>query len=212
MGIFTSALPSYSGPYSVGLHDIELSLDKPKSFGTTHVSSSATLGGGTRPAFTYDTVLFSLFYPCDQSTARRQRRRGVEWLERPIREVLGGWLKFAGKQPSNRFFSSFLLFVTWCIGARLYIPAYRDAPFLIPPSSLLPAQREKREKYPLVIFSHGLAGNRRVYSQFCGELASRGYVVAALEHRDGTAPTTSIFGRDGQRKSRLDYITYDEAV
>lgn len=208
MGILTSALPRYSGPYNVGLHDIEFSLDKPKSFGTTHVTSAT--GGASRPAFSYDTVLFSLFYPCEKPHHHwwSSSGRGVYWLDRPISESLSGWLKFAGKTPQNRFFSSFLLFVTWCLGARLYIPAYKDAQFLDPSLD----ERGRKEKYPLVVFSHGLAGNRRVYSQFCGELASRGYVVAALEHRDGTAPTTSIFGRDGKRKSRLDYITYDEAV
>lgn len=204
MGIFASALPRYSGRYTIGLSDIELSLSKPRVFGTTCVSSSPTsIGGADRPvpAFTYDTIFFSLYYPCDPAPAR-----GVPWLTRPIGELLAGWLKFADRQPSNRIWSGVLLFATWCIGARLHIPAYPDAPFARPPKDA------KKEKWPLVVFSHGLAGNRRVYSQYCGELASRGFVVAALEHRDGTAPTTSIFGRDGKPKAKVDYISYGEAM
>ena len=36
---------------------------------------------------------------------------------------------------------------------------------------------------PLVIFSHGLAGIRTTYSTLCTDLASHGYIVAAIEHR-----------------------------
>lgn len=64
---------------------------------------------------------------------------------------------------------------------RLKIPCYPNA-------SLAP----KDSKYPLIIFSHGLAGTRHTYTQYCSALASRGYVVLALEHRDGSAPAVLL--------------------
>ena len=48
------------------------------------------------------------------------------------------------------------------------------------------------KRWPVVFFSHGLAGSRLSYSQYCGELASHGVVVVALEHRDGSGLQTMV--------------------
>lgn len=46
--------------------------------------------------------------------------------------------------------------------------------------------------FPLLMFSHGLGGQRTAYSSLCTEFASYGFVVCAVEHRDGSGPRTFI--------------------
>lgn len=54
-----------------------------------------------------------------------------------------------------------------------------------------PGEREN-PRFPLLIFSHGLGGSRTVYSSVCGEFASYGFVVCAIEHRDGSGSRTYV--------------------
>lgn len=46
--------------------------------------------------------------------------------------------------------------------------------------------------FPLLMFSHGLGGSRTAYSSLCTEFASYGFVVCAVEHRDGSGPRTFV--------------------
>ena len=55
-------LPSYSGYYDVGTIDLEIPLDQPLQF------SSTTITKTNEPAFQIDTILCSIFYPCETGT------------------------------------------------------------------------------------------------------------------------------------------------
>ena len=59
--------------------------------------------------------------------------------------------------------------------ATLYGKAVRDAAPLAQPAAL-----------PLVIVSHGYPGNRFLMSHLCENLASKGFVVVAIDHKDST--------------------------
>lgn len=46
---------------------------------------------------------------------------------------------------------------------------------------------ETPPSFPVILFSHGMAGQRNMYSVLCCELASQGYLVASIAHGDGSA-------------------------
>ena len=49
-------------------------------------------------------------------------------------------------------------------------------------------------EYPLVLLSHGYPGNRFLMSHLGENLASKGYVVASIDHTDSTYRTQAAFG------------------
>ncbi|XP_072263530.1 platelet-activating factor acetylhydrolase isoform X2 [Pyxicephalus adspersus] len=107
-----------------------------------------------------------LFYPCVDSDEYEE----ALWI--PRREY---YLGLADTLKLNRTLINFLL--SYYFGS-VKCPAKLNAPF------------KPGEKYPLVIFSHGLGAFRTLYSAICIGLASQGFVVAAVEHRDESASAT----------------------
>ena len=56
------------------------------------------------------------------------------------------------------------------------------------------APAQSSNPYPLVILSHGYPGNRFLMSHLGENLASKGYVVASIDHTDSTYRTQAAFG------------------
>ncbi|KAI9295345.1 hypothetical protein K502DRAFT_360497 [Neoconidiobolus thromboides FSU 785] len=90
--------------------------------------------------------------------------------------------------PSNMYMRSFLdyLKIPTTISDPLVNYLYghpKQGSYVSDGSDLL----KRIDQFPVAFFSHGLAGARTLYSGTCGELASHGIVVAAIEHQDGSA-------------------------
>ncbi|KAF6807193.1 phospholipase a2, partial [Colletotrichum musicola] len=64
------------------------------------------------------------------------------------------------------------------------IPVHKNAEILEPDTP--------NRRWPTMIFSHGLGGNRNTYSHLAGSLASHGVVVICPEHRDGSAVASFV--------------------
>ncbi|KAK2596946.1 hypothetical protein N8I77_012826 [Diaporthe amygdali] len=175
------ALPYYTGPYSVGYMEVELPVDEPRTF--------SRIKREHRPALQLDTVLFSVYYPTNADPAAEHR---VPWLPRPRVPTCKGYAKFFNipHLPITAYMA------TTCMFTKL--PAFRNAKLANSwPSGVRATARQRlfedlRPKFPVVVLSHGLGGSRTMYSSVCGDLASYGFVVVAMEHRDGSGARSYV--------------------
>ena len=126
------------------------------------------------------TLLVRLFYPCTPTTTTGGTQKREPWIHGPRDELLKGYGEFMGVRPLVARIVSKLSLVSY-----LTMPALSNAPF-----------KQPLHPYPVVIFSHGLGGHRSAYSQYCGNLASYGFMVVAIEHRDNSAPVTFVRGEE----------------
>ncbi|KAI0594263.1 platelet-activating factor acetylhydrolase, isoform II-domain-containing protein [Biscogniauxia sp. FL1348] len=219
MPLFASRLPAYSGPYPVGAIDIEVPLPAPR------VVDAARFKGTGENAFALQSVLFTLYYPASSDDeAASQRSPPHDWVPKPISATAEGYAKFA--HVNNFLTKPIFTGALRAIVGGIKIPASVDVPLAgdpsTSPSSLgsessyeeAEAEAEKvlrlriernNNVYPVVIFSHGMASSRTDYTHYAGELASRGYVVAMLEHRDGSCPGSVLVSDDEPDQVRLTF-------
>ncbi|KAI1608486.1 1-alkyl-2-acetylglycerophosphocholine esterase [Exophiala viscosa] len=203
-------LPRYTGPYQVGTIDLEVPAKQPRTFSDITRQKVHIIA--------LETVLMTIYYPAqvdsmahvDKSTVLQTFR--PTWLSRPREQTSRGYAKFASL-PENVALAWFLC-TTWFTK----LPAFKNAHI----AEHWPQHGAAREnhrsherhvgnpppggpekpKFPLILFSHGLGGTRTAYSSVCGEFASHGFVVVALEHRDGSGPRTLINHPDNSPASR----------
>lgn len=165
--LFASKLPGYTGPYGVGIVDVETPVEK-------RVVYPAKLTSGEE-AFEMQSLLVSVYYPIEKEYKSRKER--YYWFSKPIGVTAEGYARFAG--VSNFITRPVFTFLLWAVAGGIRIPAEVDAPLY-------------GKEIPVMVFSHGMASSRTDYTAFLGELASRGYIIAAIEHRDGSCPGSTI--------------------
>ncbi|XP_046455783.1 platelet-activating factor acetylhydrolase-like isoform X1 [Daphnia pulex] len=121
------------------------------------------IGGPTKE----DGCFLRIFYPTKLTDTYANSNDWATWLpHRKYKEgyaIVRGLTSFIGKRV-----------ISWVFG-KPYIPVVVDGE----PSNEPP--------FPVIVFSHGIKSCRTVYSIFCSDISSHGFIVAAIEHRDGSA-------------------------
>jgi platelet-activating factor acetylhydrolase len=182
--LLASRLPGYTGPFGVGAIDLEVPLPKPQRI------ADAVFKDSLRPAFDLETVLLTIYYPVDRGV--RSHKPRLHWIPRPLSLTATGYARFA--HADNFVTRPLFRFALWLVAGPITIPAEVDVPLCA-----------ARDRHPVVVFSHGMASSRTDYTNYLGELASRGTIVAALEHRDGSSPGSYIKVPDLEAKNLLHF-------
>ncbi|XP_043860549.1 platelet-activating factor acetylhydrolase [Dromiciops gliroides] len=134
--------------------------------------------------FTTKGSLMRLYYP-----SQDVEYHDTVWI--PNKEYFLGLSNFLG---THRIMGKFIAYYF----GSMKTPANWNAPL------------RTGERYPLIIFSHGLGAFRTIYSAIGVELASHGFIVAAVEHRDKSASATFYFENEyaveTNNKSWLPYM------
>ncbi|KAM3727624.1 Platelet-activating factor acetylhydrolase [Dirofilaria immitis] len=112
-------------------------------------------------------ILLTIYYPAD-STLTYEKSQHPLWLTR--KEYIDGVAAYRNSS------TLLLRFINKYIIGKRRIPARQHL-----------ALNNTVTSYPVLIFSHGLSGCRNFYSVYCSSVASHGYIVAIIEHRDRSA-------------------------
>ncbi|KAF1811276.1 hypothetical protein P152DRAFT_438385 [Eremomyces bilateralis CBS 781.70] len=171
------SFPSHSGPYAVGSCDVEIPI------ADLHSPSPKPEDADIH------TVVFRIFYPCEPASSTKS----VRWIPDPQRAYMRAYARYLGINFAVSDHLAFLSHVLYYIA----IPVRRNA-MLLPPQT-------SSGKWPVMIFSHGLAGCRNTYSWILGAVASYGVVVIAPDHRDRSAAITYIRATDEHPPKVLTY-------
>jgi platelet-activating factor acetylhydrolase len=116
------------------------------------------------------------------------------WLPPPVDLIAQGFARFTNGSVDYQL----VLIGLQSLAGGVTIPAQVDVPLY-----------GNTTKFPVLIFSHGDATIPTFYSQYCGELASRGNIVAVIEHRDGSGAGSVILMKDGTTRN-VSYLTADQ--
>lgn len=159
------AFPEYTGIYRVGTMDVEIP-----------VSELAAPSPAPDNAADIPTVQFRIYYPAVEGSSEPY----IPWLPTPQRHHVSAYTRFVG---IGNTLSEVLSFIPRHLHYTM-IPVHKNAQMAQPATD--------NQRWPTMIFSHGLGGSRNSYSYIAGSLASHGVVVICPEHRDGSAVASII--------------------
>ncbi|KUI55560.1 Putative phospholipase A2 [Cytospora mali] len=193
--LFAANLPGYTGPYDVGALDIEVPLETPRRVSDIRFKADGSY------AFEVDTVLFTLYYPAQHGPSRNQAGERYYWFPKPVSATAKGYARALGLD--NFLFRGVLTGGLWLVAGGLQIPAKVGVP-LLPAGAMGDYGDQAGDgRLPVMVFSHGMLSSRTDYT-------SRGVVVAAIEHRDGSSPASPIIRKsDGAPEWRY-YFGLDD--
>lgn len=127
-----------------------------------------------------NSVLFRLFYPTDLLHTTNSNKYFTVWQPKKYRKSYNRVMTLAGTFMDNFYDGQKLN----CQDQTFLTEMMSEIQTLEPDSGPETLHESSQQKIPIIFFSHGLCGNRFVYSQNCVNLASLGYLVLAPEHRD----------------------------
>lgn len=125
--------------------------------------------------FTKEGLFVRLHYPTSISkTAEGISNRWFNWI--PDEKYIDGFSCVV------KVWVFVIKLTVWFFGGDVYVPAVWEA-----------EPKKSGPKMPVIIYSHGFGACRFLYSNTTVELASRGYLVASIEHRDNSACATYYY-------------------
>eukprot|EP00618_Florenciella_parvula_P024530 CAMPEP_0119478178 /NCGR_PEP_ID=MMETSP1344-20130328/8034_1 /TAXON_ID=236787 /ORGANISM="Florenciella parvula, Strain CCMP2471" /LENGTH=384 /DNA_ID=CAMNT_0007512329 /DNA_START=186 /DNA_END=1337 /DNA_ORIENTATION=+ len=165
-----------------------------------------TVGTGnvTVPTVDGEPLRIQVYYPADPEASAGMPY--APWLPSPRRAYAEAYAAFGGLHPFIR------RLVVW-----VFLGVHQGAKDMPPPLPW-PSSKEGEPAvagaadagaWPVVLFTHGLGGSATTYSSTCAELASRGAVVVAVEHKDGSAVLSTT--EHCQLGSALEKVPYDRS-
>lgn len=175
----SQSLPAYTGPHGVGLIDIKVPVQNPRNITNTTFTSTG------QPAFFLQTVLFSLYYPIAPGT--NSTAAPHPWIGDPVDCVAAGVVAYADSPSVTTALVSAGLN---SVAGSVNIPAQADAPLV-----------NGSDAFPVLLFSVGDITLRTWYSQYAGLLSASGYLVAVIEHRDGSLACSVVEEKGGPNRT-----------